>query len=121
MRQSDPMTADSDETNKHNRELEERFFDLSIDLLCFLDFSGYFKRLNPGRSGAGVARAAAAGRAGRSQNAAGVPSDLFVLQEHPRRSELLGDGRDVHFEAHQHSIHAQYLSRLLPERRRTGF
>ena len=41
------MTADSDETNKHNRELEERFFDLSIDLLCFLDFSGYFKRLNP--------------------------------------------------------------------------
>lgn len=28
-------------------ELEERFFDLSIDLLCMLDFSGYFKSLNP--------------------------------------------------------------------------
>jgi PAS domain S-box-containing protein len=41
------MTADSDETSKHNGELEERFFDLSIDLLCFLDFSSYFKRLNP--------------------------------------------------------------------------
>ncbi len=27
--------------------LEDRFFDLSIDLLCFLDFSGYFTRLNP--------------------------------------------------------------------------
>ena len=26
---------------------EQRFFDLSIDLLCFLDFSGYFKKLNP--------------------------------------------------------------------------
>ena len=28
-------------------ELEERFFEINIDLLCQLDFSGYFKRLNP--------------------------------------------------------------------------
>ncbi|MEO8333957.1 MAG: PAS domain-containing protein [bacterium] len=28
-------------------ELEERFFLVSIDMLCCLDFTGYFKRLNP--------------------------------------------------------------------------
>jgi two-component system, NtrC family, sensor kinase len=29
------------------QELDERFFAVSIDLLCMLDFSGYFTRLNP--------------------------------------------------------------------------
>jgi PAS domain S-box-containing protein len=29
------------------RQLEERFFDLSIDMLCMLDFNGYFTRLSP--------------------------------------------------------------------------
>jgi PAS domain S-box-containing protein len=29
------------------QELEDRFFDNSIDMLCMLDFNEYFKQLNP--------------------------------------------------------------------------
>lgn len=39
--------VDDDDTNGRLRELEDRFFDLSIDMLCVLDFNGYFKRLSP--------------------------------------------------------------------------
>ena len=35
------------DANRRIHEMEERFFNVSIDMLCFLDFNGYFKRLNP--------------------------------------------------------------------------
>jgi PAS domain S-box-containing protein len=35
------------DTAKAVHDLEDRFFASSIDMLCFLDFSGYFKRVNP--------------------------------------------------------------------------
>ena len=36
-----------DSAEKAIHELEDRFFTNSIDMLCYLDFNGYFKRLNP--------------------------------------------------------------------------
>ena len=41
------MARDEDEANQRAVELEDRFFAVSIDMICVLDFSGYFKRLNP--------------------------------------------------------------------------
>ena len=41
-----PNEGESD-TTRHGSELEERFFTISLDMLCQLDFNGYFKRLNP--------------------------------------------------------------------------
>jgi PAS domain S-box-containing protein len=36
-----------EEMKQQAHDLEDRFFAVSIDMLCLLDFSGYFKRLNP--------------------------------------------------------------------------
>lgn len=38
---------DHDQVTRQVRQLQERFFSLSIDLLCILDFNGYFRRLSP--------------------------------------------------------------------------
>lgn len=41
------MALDAGGADSLADEIEERFFDVSIDMLCCLDFTGYFKRLNP--------------------------------------------------------------------------
>src|ERR1700712_2750432 len=44
--QFDMPVADNDSSESYH-ELNESFFELSVDLLCCLDFNGHFKRLNP--------------------------------------------------------------------------
>lgn len=41
-----PEAAEAAGTS-HQRRLEDAFFDVAIDMLCLLDFDGYFRRLNP--------------------------------------------------------------------------
>ena len=41
------MTRHEDHSTKPAPTLEDRFFAVAIDMLCVLDFNGYFKRLNP--------------------------------------------------------------------------
>jgi PAS domain S-box-containing protein len=39
--------ADQDERTILADQTDDRFFAISIDMLCFMDFNGFFKRLNP--------------------------------------------------------------------------
>jgi len=39
--------ADQDERKTPADASDDRFFAISIDMLCFMDFNGFFKRLNP--------------------------------------------------------------------------
>jgi PAS domain S-box-containing protein len=41
------MAESNDDAAKAPHEVEDRFFAVSIDMLCVLDFNGYFKRVNP--------------------------------------------------------------------------
>ena len=41
------VTLAKRDTAREVHEMEDRFFAASIDMLCFLDFNGYFKRINP--------------------------------------------------------------------------
>ena len=196
-------SADDDARRIH--ELEERFFDLSIDLLCFLDFNGYFKRLNPAWEatlgftreelmskpfiefvhpddrartlaqnrdvrGGGQARAfenrylckdgsyrwflwnaapdsdrrviysVARDITDRKQaeeererllvqlqaalaevkTLRGFLPICSVLQEHPRRRELLAVGGGLHLQAHQRAVQPRHLPGLLHQRGRTA-
>jgi PAS domain S-box-containing protein len=80
------------------RETEHRFFELSLDLLCFADFSGYFRRLNPAwETTLGFSRAELMAR----------PSIEFV---HPDdRERTLQQNRDVKSGGQARAFENRYL------------
>jgi PAS domain S-box-containing protein len=91
-------TPPEQEDERRQRELEERFFDLSIDMLCFLDFSGYFKRLNPAwETTLGFTRAE-------------LMSKPFIEFVHPDdRERTLRQNRDVRGGGHARLFENRYV------------
>ena len=80
--------------------LEQRFFDLSIDMLCVLDFSGYFKRLNP------------AWEATLGFRRDELMSKPFIEFVHPDdRDRTLGQNRDVRSGGQARLFENRYLCR----------
>lgn len=81
-------------------EMEHRFFELSLDLLCFADFSGYFKRLNPAwETTLGFTRDELMAR----------PSIEFVHAED--RERTLAQNLDVRSGGHARGFENRYLCR----------
>ena len=81
-------------------ELEQRFFDLSIDMLCVLDFSGYFRRLNP------------AWEATLGFTREELMSKPFIEFVHPDdRDRTLGQNRDVRGGGQARLFENRYLCR----------
>jgi PAS domain S-box-containing protein len=79
-------------------DMDHRFFELSLDLLCYADFSGYFRRLNPAwEVTLGFTRAELMAR----------PSIEFV---HPEdRERTLGQNREVRSGGQARSFENRYL------------
>jgi PAS domain S-box-containing protein len=79
-------------------ELEQRFFDLSIDMLCVLDFSGHFKRLN------------AAWETTLGFSRSELMSRPFIEFVHPDdRDRTLNQNRDVRGGGQARSFENRYL------------
>jgi PAS domain S-box-containing protein len=79
-------------------ELDDRFFTVSVDLLCFLDFNGYFKRLNPSWE----------------RTLGFTPQELmskpFIEFVHPEdRERTLSQNREVRSGGHALSFENRYL------------
>lgn len=79
-------------------DLEQRFFELSIDMLCVLRFDGYFVRLNPAwETTLGFSREELMAR-------------RFIEFVHPDdRERTLGQNRDVRSGAHAQLFENRYL------------